>query len=224
MKKILPLLITVALIITVGTAWAKRMSVVDCYNLLDGDDITLQKGKWAIMSHTIGEFWPVTVDIKNGFLSWVDPGTGGGDSTTEAALFISRSGKKILAVATRSSTGIGYDSTIEFYELKGKKMQKNFSLVPKITPLSFYSGSKSNPELTQYKACLDEVSPQYHLPRHGLIIKITPDFTSIMRSIANDSKTTDASMKRAEKFFNSKEWKDLKLYFDARQGTFMLIK
>jgi len=64
-------------------------------------------GKWMSLSPDTEEPIEATVDIKNGFIEIVDPGTGGGDWTFRVVLFRMANGAPVLGITHTFFDGAG---------------------------------------------------------------------------------------------------------------------
>ncbi len=71
-------------------------------------------GRWHSASPDTGEALDATVDLKNGFIEIVDPGTGGGDWTYRVVLFRMANGEPVLGITHTFFDGAGLLHTYYF--------------------------------------------------------------------------------------------------------------
>ncbi|HRP70351.1 MAG TPA: hypothetical protein PLY93_12530, partial [Turneriella sp.] len=152
-----------------------KPTIVELINLLKPGSLTHEKGKWVqtwVDAPGFDGVQPATVDIPNGFASFVDTGTGAGSISHEFAVYYPEGAGAIL-VHNFQDDRDAYVSEIKFYQLRATKLQPVASpltqpvcrdLASAATIKTFYK----NPLLSGLDP--DPILPTFELPRKGTTI------------------------------------------------------
>lgn len=204
-----------------------RLHVVDYYNQIPSKYFGDQKyvlrqigSTWetdSIAEYTIN---PV-VDLKNGFVSINDPGTGGGSIIYEVALFLTRSRQPILGVSMRNFDGVFAETHIQFLVQDGKSWVDGTSkIIPNIHPGLFLKPDFYN----QNKEKIDSLSVfkiVYKLPRYGTKVKLSLDQSALNFQKQNQNQEDRAFLQELSGQIARTE---LELTFQPDRGSFVLEK
>ncbi len=126
-------------------------------------------GQWTCLSPSSQEpLEGVVVDIKNGFIEIVDPGTGGGDWTFRVVLFRMADGNPLLGITHTFFDG----ATLlhKYYFLKpedAKQLDWTKQVIKQVSAFDFLP-----PDNTEETAIVEKLLPvSLELPRYGTIVK-----------------------------------------------------
>jgi len=198
-------------------------TIVQFYNLLNPDSIKSQKDKWYTGAIVEGDI-EVTVDTKNGYLTWSDPGTGGGTLTMEAALFVTADKRKILATNRIDSDSLSVTCELRFYQYKDESMQEIKSgILPDLNVAMFLDEKLDKKSFSKHESLLDRVKIKIELPRFGTAITISPEFTSLGPAITA-SDLNDEEKEKARQVIEAGLPYTIDLNWDRKKGAFTFGK
>jgi hypothetical protein len=194
-KTVLFLALIICSIFILPLVAEKPLTVVDYYNAISGDKLTLQKGEWVstrqieAMGHTF-QYNPGVVDIKNGYIEFSHGG--GGGNTEKYVLFLKKDGTPIMGYYSENSNdGVcDFDSSIEFKQKNdGKWTNVTSKIIPKIDITLFL---KKNYDKNKYNDNVLSIVKKhakfiYDLPQHGLKVRIWLRASSVERTICRQS-------------------------------------
>lgn len=96
------------------------------------------KGGWITHSADTEAEISATVDTRNGFIHFIDEGTGGGDSKTQVALFLEEDKSPLIAISTSMFDGVAGTGRIAFVAPDGGQWKAVTSTVlPALRPTDF---------------------------------------------------------------------------------------
>ncbi|MBP9078305.1 MAG: hypothetical protein KBG02_15660 [Haliscomenobacter sp.] len=127
------------------------------------------KGKWVCLSPSTSEpLEDIVVDLNNGFIQIVDPGTGGGDWTIQCVLFRMANGAPVLGLSKTffDGTGIRQDIHILRPEDARRRDWTDYAL-PKIDGFSFLRDDSAEEEEIVHQL----LPVTIELPRYGTTAK-----------------------------------------------------
>ena len=225
MKRYLCYCIAFALIAAPGnTLRARDKTVLDYYGMLKPEYLHNLKfsfyrrdGAWKARSPMTEEEIEPVIDIKNGYLSVTDPGTGGGTYFQEAALFTARNGTIVIGVNKRLFNGVGFEYDIRFYRFTGKEFTPDDTVLsPPPASLFFEPGA-------DISAVAKLVLIGYELPRRGTTVRARIDLIHVDRlnsseDIPPDKKKLYAAVLR-KKVYDTVEYD-----WDPNSGGFIIGK
>ena len=135
-------------------------------------ELTRTKKGWITHSTQTDEELPVTVDIQNGFIEFVDEGTGGGTGTLQAALFLKENKSSLFGINESSSDGVTAEGKLVFIARDGGHFKDvTAEVLPKLRVEDFIDARCM--ALLQ-KSYRDSVGPKeilFKLPRQGTTIQ-----------------------------------------------------
>ena len=167
---------------------AKR-TVIDYYNLTKGEGepkIVQGKGSWLV-ENADGPITLTVADIPNGYLEYVDPGTGGGSTTISAALFLKGNGEPMLAVLEAgSTTGTCPDPTsvLKIFHMEMGRMDQIRKVLPEL-PVSLFLNKGYDPKKSAPNVLPDtSYRIGYRLPRKGTTMEVFLETSNIACGMA----------------------------------------
>ena len=96
------------------------------------------KSGWITHSMDTEEEISATVDTKNGFIQFIDQGTGGGDAKTQVALFLKEDKSPLIAISTSMFDGMASNGHIALVTPEGGQWKAVTSTVlPALRPTDF---------------------------------------------------------------------------------------
>ena len=198
-------------------------TVVDYFSLISPDALKQTDSKWKAIDIEGGYTIDVTVDIKNGYLSWNDEGTGGGTLTTDAALFVRTDKSIVLAVGKRSFDGVGMSSVITFWEFKNGAMAEITSgIMPAVTASDFLKEKADKQSVRLLGDNLSSLQLEYILPRYGTSIEVRASTNRIDRDLSqlDDQSHAESIRKAADTILCTKIFLD----WNMKKGVFTIGK
>lgn len=113
-----------------------------------GHPLTEQNGKWMTQSNFTEEPFEVAmVDVKNGYIEFTDPGTGGGDLTYQFVLFRMADGAPVIGITKTFFDGAGIDQTYYFLRPEDpKQLDWTGYTLPEIDGFSFLRDDSAEEE------------------------------------------------------------------------------
>ena len=163
-------------------AQSSKPTIVELINLLKPGSLTNEKGKWVqtwVDDPGFEGVNPTTVEIPNGFASFVDSGTGAGGISHEFAVYYTEGAGAIL-VHNFEDDRDTYKSNLKCYQVRAGKLVQADPILPKVTCREMASERTirvfyKNPRLDG--AAADPLLPTYALPRKGTTIVASCDTT-----------------------------------------------
>lgn len=206
-----------------GQKGAVPSTIIDFYNLLPGKKFELEqkRGKWITKSCADYDIEPL-VDLRNGYLSIEDPGTGGGTIVQEAALFLTSDRRFFLGVSLTEFDGIGARCGISIFEYRDKAMKDvTASVLPDIDLDAFMPPGYDMAALKKKATWVDSIQFGYTLPRHGTTVKVSMVLTTVSSRL-NIAKSQEepVDMKTFEEFQNSIRFEAVELNWNMKKGKF----
>jgi len=161
---------------------AERMTVITYFNMTRSaeEQVKLIDGKWKVFLMNGPENMAVT-DIENGYLEFVDEGTGGGKTTISAALFLTKDKAPMLAVLSISGpSGSCPDDayTLKTYTLQQGKLAEAKDIMPGVPFESFLKKSYDLKKSADYIVAYRDYRVGYRLPRKGTTIEAFLDVST----------------------------------------------
>jgi len=213
----------------VGTTDAQgKRTVVDYYNLTKGENepkIVQSKGSWHVES--ADEQITLTVaDIPNGYLEFVDTGTGGGSTTVSAALFLAGNGEPMLAVLEAgSTTGTCPDPTyvLKIFHMEMDRMDQIRKVLPEL-PLGLFLKKGYDPKKSAPNVLPDQsYRIGYRLPRKGTTLEVFLETSNIACGMAMlDGAMPKKEREEREEFLRNVRKEPVKLKWNKGTGRFDL--
>jgi len=167
---------------------AKR-TVIDYYNLTRGEGepkIVQKNGSWRIETSNDSLALSI-VDIPNGYLEFVDSGTGGGSTTITAALFLTRAGEPMLALLEAvSTTGTCPEPifALKIFHMEMGRMSQIRKVLPEL-PLNLFLNKGYDPKKNAPNVLPDQsYRIGYRLPRKGTTMEVFLETSSIACGMA----------------------------------------
>jgi hypothetical protein len=113
-----------------------------------GHPLKQQNGKWMTQSNFTEEpFEVAVVDVKNGYIEFTDPGTGGGDLTYQFVLFRMADGAPVIGITKTFFDGAGIDQTYYFLRPEDpKQIDWTDYTLPEIDGFSFLRDDSAEEE------------------------------------------------------------------------------
>lgn len=183
--------ITLALglaLVTHEAAAGAPKSVMDYYqevpqSLFPNDtkyELKREKAGWITHSMDTEAEISATVDTKNGFIQFVDQGTGGGDVKTQVALFLKEDKSPLLAISTSMFDGVAASGRIAFVTPEGGQWKAVTSTVlPALRPTDFLDARCMATLKGDFRGMLEKEGVLFTLPRQGTTVRasvmITPE-------------------------------------------------
>lgn len=127
----------------------------------------------------------LTVDLKNGYLSINDEGTGGGFIQQECALFKNTISNHYIVFAQTLCDGISMKEVIVIFLYKNSLLEDitNSRIIPSINYKHFCNTIPDSKALTQLFSKSKYSMIRYSLPRYGTTIIATIDYNNIESNI-----------------------------------------
>lgn len=179
MKKLIMVIILGMFILpaSVTASETTKRTVVDYFNLSrNGDEpkIVQSNGSWRI-ENPDGPITLAVADIPNGYIEFIDPGTGGGSTTVSAALFFTNAKEPMLAVLEAgSTTGTCPDPTyvLKIFHMEMDRMDQIRKVLPDL-PLSLFLKKGYDPKKNAPNVLADQhYRIGYRLPRKGTTMEV----------------------------------------------------
>lgn len=166
-----------------------KRTVIDYYNLtrVSGDPKIVQSnGSWRIENDD-GPITLTVADIPNGYIEFIDPGTGGGSTTISAALFLAGNVEPMLAVLEAgSTTGICPDPTyvLKIFHMEMGRMDQIRKVLPEL-PLGLFLNKGYDPKKSAPHVLPDQsYRIGYRLPRKGTTMDVFLETSNIACGMA----------------------------------------
>jgi len=204
---------------------AERMTVITYFNMTRADEeqVKLIDGKWQALVRDERVALSVA-DLANGYVEFVDEGTGGGKEEISAALFLAKDKAPMLAVLRiTGSSGSCPDPTygLTTYTLEAGKLRAATDIVPKV-PLGLffengYTPQESGPEMIPAQ----EYRLGYKLPRKGTTLEAFLDTSTAACTLgAFGDQLSAASRAAHEKFLANVRKEPVTLKWNKASGHF----
>ncbi|MBN1531112.1 MAG: hypothetical protein JXA20_00480 [Spirochaetes bacterium] len=219
--------------ICAGIAAAQGGSILDYYRALPGElfagpsgtgyryTIDFTKGKYVTKSDAGYEIHPV-VDLRNGYISITDNGTGGGSILQEIALFIDRRRRHYLAVNLSSHDGITMEARFDIYRVdSGGFVKVTDSVLPKVALARFLKTPEDYPTLRKYFSGRPFYSVIYTLPRIGTTVKATLAYDQVQMHLAQPDDRGELTA-QCRRFIANIKTGSLNLAWDMDRGRFTI--
>jgi len=134
-----------------------------------GHPLKQEDGKWFTESNFTEEPFEVTVvDVKNGYIEFTDPGTGGGDLTSQFVLFRMADGSPVIGITQTFSDGAGIDQTCYFLRPEDpEEIDWTEYTMPEIDGFSFLRDDSAEEE----RIVRQLLPVTIELPRYGTTAK-----------------------------------------------------
>lgn len=214
----LGLVLLLAGISIAGTA----RSVLDYYRLLKpgmlgGTQFVFQKkgNAWKTTSPITDAELDCTVDLKNGYITVSDPGTGGGTITQEIALFCAKKGESYLGINITSFDGIGKGNACTFYRWTGKGWAAA-RVLPEIPIAKFF---RPGFDLSPFR---DSVSVSYRLPRTGTTVTANLDVSRLKMMMSEIMGYGPDDREMAKQALENVAFNSVELYWHMDRGVFKI--
>lgn len=228
-KAIIALALIMCSLLILPLVAEKPLTVVDYYNAISGDKLTLQKGEWVSTRQieAMGNYFqynPAVVDIKNGYIEFEKGGAGG--EREQHVLFLMKDGTPVIGKNySASSDGLcDFYSSIEFKQKAGGGWKDITSrAMPKLDCALFL---KKNYDTNKYNDKVLSLIRKYgkfiyQLPRYGLKVKIwvmTAPIRPGCRNSLNDSEKLILNGIGDLDIFRQRE-----MTWDVESGTFKML-
>lgn len=207
-----------------GPLFPEKKSVLDYYTMLSPEylngfkfDFFRKNTAWKARSPATQEEIDPVIDIKNGFISIADPGTGGGTFFQEVALFTARNGAIVIGVTKKLFDGVGFEYDIRFYRLTGNKF------VPDDTVLSAPSASMYFTPGTDASIIRKFTMTGYELPRQGTTVRVTIDLIHLGRMNSSED-ISDSDRKKYANVLRNRIYDAIEFNWDLKKGRFTMGK
>ena len=143
-------------------------------------------GSWRI-GNTDGPITLTVADIPNGYIEFIDPGTGGGSTAVSAALFMAGNREPMLAVVEAgSTTGTCPDPTyvLKIFHMEMGRMDQIRKILPEL-PVSLFLKKGYDPKKSAPNVLPDRhYRIGYKLPRKGTTMEVFLDTSNIACGMA----------------------------------------
>jgi hypothetical protein len=178
-----------------------------------GYPLTQENGQWTSVSPDTQEPLPALVDIKNGFIEIVDPGTGGGEWTYRIVLFRMADGNPVIGVTHTFFDGAGLQHTYFFLRPEdSKRLDWTRETIKAVSAFDFLPAD--NAEEEHIVQALLPVSLE--LPRQGTSVKAVV-FTGLEQIYCRD---TDNEYADYCGLFTRVQHKEIVFKWNRDKGTF----
>jgi hypothetical protein len=176
------LLMGLLLATSAADAAGPARNVLDYYRQLPttsfrGDskyELTRAKGGWITHSSSTEEEIPVTVDTQNGYISFMDEGTGGGSMRTQVVLFLKGNKSPLIAVSQGVYDGAAFEGKVTLVEpTQGQWKEVTSSVLPVLRLEDFLDARCLAAMSTHVKESLGKTGFNYDLPQQGTTIQVT---------------------------------------------------
>ncbi len=226
---LLAAIIPIGVPVMVNTGYAQaRKTIVQYYrempvSLAGGFKYRLEnrKGEWISQSSAEYEIKPL-VDIKNGYLSIVDHGTGGGTITHEVVLFLTNDGRTVIGMNLIEMDGVSISSNLKFYRVTGTHWKEVTSeVLPPLNIRNFIDSGYSTGDLDLLKDRLGLISIFYALPRYGTTAWAEPVMHRF-RNVINNTAGLDGTIRAAgERLLKAANDRKIPLTWDMKKGVLL---
>jgi len=224
------ILLAFACVITIFPGRAQveeKATIITYYNMTKADDekIRLVEGKWKIFVR--GEpAEAALIDIENGYIEFIDGGTGGGSTKVTVALFLAKNREPMLAefheyYGTGTCPDAGF--LIRTCKLRQGRMAEVKDVLPAI-PLDLFF--KSGYDLNKIAPYMDlrrvfNKNIGYRLPRFGTMTEVfiyAGDITCSLESFGGDMAVKEREARR--EFLKNLLKEPVKLKWNMETGAF----
>lgn len=230
MKKLLIALIFGCLLIpaSVVASETTKRTVIDYYNLtLESGALKIvqKNGSWRIENEDVPIILSVA-DVPNGYIEFIDTGTGGGSTTVSAALFLKGNGEPMLAVLEAgSTTGTCPDPTyvLKIFHMEMGRMDQIRKVLPEL-PVSLFLNKGYDPKKSAPMVLPDSsYRIGYRLPRKGTTMEAFLETSNIAcgMAMAGDEMPKKERLAR-EEFLRNVRKEPVKLKWNKSTGMFDL--
>lgn len=226
MRYIPALLIFTCCFLAVSSGAARRITIVDCFNMTVAPEnaIVRKQGKWS-MGTGGGVMVSVSeVDIKNGYIR-IEKGTEG---WLEAALFFKKDGTPLMVMSMKMLKGslCSVEDVVQVFEIREGVAVENASMLP-ILPLDpFFKKGFAFFDKQKIGDFAHTVRITYRLPRKGAAIKATLDMACFDWVTGRDG-GAGADMSPEDKihirnFLEGIQSKVIDIKWDMEEGRFIV--
>lgn len=209
-------------------AQQKKRTIIDYFNLTKDSEepkIVQKGGSWQIE----GPGGPITLtvaDIANGYIEFIDSGTGGGSRTVTAALFLAGNGEPMLAaLEAGSTTGTCPDPTyaLKIFHMEMGRMDQIRKVLPEL-PLSLFLNKGYDPKKSAPHLAADShFRIGYKLPRKGTTMEVFLDTSNLVCGMAmSGGDMPKKEREEQESFLQNVRKEPVKLKWDKASGTFAI--
>ncbi|MCY1078111.1 hypothetical protein [Archangium lansingense] len=203
LSKNLPITLALGLALaTLEVGAAAPKSVMDYYqevptSLFPSEtkyELKQTKGGWITHSMDTEAEISATVDTKNGFIQFIDEGTGGGDVKTQVALFLKEDKSPLVAISTSMFDGMASTGRIALVEPDGGKWKAVTSTAIPALRLADFLDSKCLAALREdVRGMLEKEGIRFTLPRQGTTVHASVMLTPSMLEGVGDEASAKAN-------------------------------
>jgi hypothetical protein len=203
-----------------GSAAGQTKNVIDYYRLLKpgmlgGTQFVFEKkgSAWRTSSPITDGELDCVVDLKNGYISVSDPGTGGGTITQEIALFLDNKGGSVIGVNITTFDGVAVDNNCAFYRRTGNGWA-SAPVVPAL-PLAQFFNQGYDPAPVK-----NMLSLSYRLPRTGTTVIVSLDVTNLQKAESGYAGSGPEEIAAAKKALANVAYGSIELLWSMEKGAF----
>jgi archaellin len=194
-----------------------QMDILQCYHKLPiGKTNPIKQNKKNPKIYEaitdLGDTMQVSVDLKNGLIEWEDSGTGGGVTYLQVAKFKKEDGSQIVIYKQNGSDGMMNDMQWQSFLVQKDKLVEVKNVLPTLSINDFLEKPLKELSATASEQFFKFKDLKILLPKVGttIVIKI------------ND--ITLQEQYEAFKYVKKVKYKELRLAFDKKTGTFKITK